>query len=717
MIQIFVRTLSGKTRVIQVSTDETVADIKYRIQKIDQIPSCYLRLLYVGKQLCDELTLEDYDIQQDSTLHVNSRLRGGGICFSSPTNPTNSTSSSTNRNQGSSRVSPSTPGLASTNKWQSSSRNSFSTVNSTSANNNRSFYLTSSPSVISLSSTHNSSTLQASKPTTSVSLYQGTGGRLPTKTVISLIPPSSSTVNSGGLSTNKTISSTSTKTTSSVSLSQGTRRNRSVNAAISLTSSSSSTVNAGSLRTNKTISSTSTKTTPSVSLSQRTRGNRSVNAAISLTPSSSSTVSTGSLRTSKAISSTSTKTARSVKTATSLTPSSTVNAGSLSTNKTISSTSTSTKNAPSVSLSQGTGGRPSVRTVLRTNKTVSSTSTKNVSSVSLSQGTGGRSSARTFISLTPSSSSSVNSGGLRTNKTISSTSIKTAPSVSSSQGTKGRRPVNVVGKTPSSSSFVNSGGLHTNKTTSSRPLVYSPSTSNTNLNISNLIITNTAYSYYAPTNIGLTSRTTTIKHGNSFICDNGPLLRGVTHTEWEVVKLYLALPSFLFSPQYDYDFTNEYDEGAQHTRGHKIYKRPHGFMRFALNIEDKYPDGNAWLGNHSERRGTKSIDEEWLVSYHGTTVENIRSIVKEGFNCSKCVRDAFNQNGIYSSPNIDVAWEYATSFTVNGIKYRAILQNRVNPKFVREVRNSKTGNGKYYVSRRSTDIRPYGICVKRDLSF
>jgi len=171
----------------------------------------------------------------------------------------------------------------------------------------------------------------------------------------------------------------------------------------------------------------------------------------------------------------------------------------------------------------------------------------------------------------------------------------------------------------------------------------------------------------------------------------------------------LCLNKDMLAPEFNYDFSRENDKGKVFMRGGENYVRPCGWQRFALRVKGKFED-DTWLGRFGPR--SQSSEGEWAVSYHGTSKHNAESIAEKGYLLSKGKRFKFGY-GIYSTPDIEIAEQYAAEFKHGWKTYLVVIQNRVNPESLERIENADSvGTGVYWLNPHQSDVRPYGLLIR-----
>ena len=98
---------------------------------------------------------------------------------------------------------------------------------------------------------------------------------------------------------------------------------------------------------------------------------------------------------------------------------------------------------------------------------------------------------------------------------------------------------------------------------------------------------------------------------------------------------FFQLQSSDFAQQFNVDYTTSMPEKDQ--RGGLPYFLPIGWFRHALNVLDKYPNDQRWLGS-------TNAEGEWAVAFHGTHGGAVKGIREEGLLTTK--RDAMRVESV-----------------------------------------------------------------------
>lgn len=78
-MQITIKTLSGKKQGFNFEPQNRVREVKEALQEKEGIQVEQIKLIYSGKQLADDMTLESYNISAGCTIHMVLQMRGGSL--------------------------------------------------------------------------------------------------------------------------------------------------------------------------------------------------------------------------------------------------------------------------------------------------------------------------------------------------------------------------------------------------------------------------------------------------------------------------------------------------------------------------------------------------------------------------------------------------------------------------------------------------------------
>jgi len=74
---VVVKTLSGRKLTLRVSEATSILELKHKISENVEIAVRDMRLVFQGKSLADEYSLDHYGIRNDSLVHLTVALKGG----------------------------------------------------------------------------------------------------------------------------------------------------------------------------------------------------------------------------------------------------------------------------------------------------------------------------------------------------------------------------------------------------------------------------------------------------------------------------------------------------------------------------------------------------------------------------------------------------------------------------------------------------------------
>jgi hypothetical protein len=182
---------------------------------------------------------------------------------------------------------------------------------------------------------------------------------------------------------------------------------------------------------------------------------------------------------------------------------------------------------------------------------------------------------------------------------------------------------------------------------------------------------------------------------------------------------HLRIDESTFSPRWNRDFRIP-ENVVDGWRGGYQYRAPAGFMRYGLMVSGRFDNGNdTWLGMSND-------PGEWAVAYHGTHPDFVKSITQSPLRPGD---HNYYGRGVYCSPQVEEAADYAPSVTIDGANYQYVFMCRVNVSSVHHCQDRpcpEAGNPAFTLHITTTtdywfvnaenqnyqNIRTYGLLVR-----
>ena len=153
------------------------------------------------------------------------------------------------------------------------------------------------------------------------------------------------------------------------------------------------------------------------------------------------------------------------------------------------------------------------------------------------------------------------------------------------------------------------------------------------------------------------------------------------------------LPGYKLDESCSCDFTDVPASGVEYTRGGRVYNPPYGWRRFVL----------ASHNNKKLMKATRALDSpytpadgDWAVSYRGWDGNAMDKNIK----CPA---------GLCSTPDVEIASQFAGEIEWQGRRYKIMWQSLVNPE---NLQTAVRDGQQFWVAAKKENICRVAYCLK-----